>query len=230
MIVVGATTAPFSMNDERSWGSWLTHAEEIKQSHPDGVSYFASLQVDKRGLEPFAPLIERLEQAGGTYWTYSLDDGRTEVNSQNRIRHICAGRNTIVEYAATQKASHILYLDADCTPPPDTLPKLLEVNYPLVAGFISSYCITGPLMPEYSFPVMDSWASAGCILAASEVYTRLRWRWDPITNMTDDPCYYKDAYELLNIKMRVRQDVQTIHYPGVIVPVDNRGHDMTVVR
>lgn len=218
------------MNDERSWGSWLTHAEEIQASHPDGVRYFAALQVDKRGIEPFEPLIQRLESIGGTYWTYSLDDGRTEINSQNRVRHICFGRNTVVEFAATHQASHILYLDADCTPPPDVLPKLLEVNYPLVASFISSYCIQGPLLPEYKFPVMDSWASAGCIMAAEEVYTRLRWRWDGKANMTDDPCYYKDAFELLNVKMRVRKDVETQHYPGVIVPVDNRGHDMTIVR
>lgn len=218
------------MNDERSWGSWLSYADQIKESHPEGVTYFAALQVDKRGIEPFAPLIQRLEQVGGTYWTYTLDDGRTQISSQNRVRHICVGRNILVEFAATHQASHILYLDADCTPPPNVLPKLLEVNYPLVAGFISSYCIQGPLMPEYPFPVMDSWASAGCILAAEDVYTRLRWRWDGKTGMTDDPCYYKDAKELLNISMRVRRDVATQHYPGVIVPVDDRGHDMTVVR
>lgn len=230
MIVVGATTAPFSMNDENSWGSWLKNAEEVKQSHPNGVSYFAALQVDKRGIDPFAPLIERLEQLGGTYWTYSLDDGRTEVTSKNRVSHICAGRNTIVDYASRNHASHILYLDADCTPPPDVLPKLLEVDYPLVAGYIHSYAIQGPLMEEYSFPVMDTWASAGCVLAAHEVYTRLRWRWDSVTGMTDDPCYYKDAFELLNVKIRVRKDVQTSHYPTILIPVDNRGHDMTVVR
>lgn len=230
MIVVGATTAAFSMDNEGSWGSWLKNAEAIKESHPDGVSFFAALQVDARGTEPFLPLIQRLEAIGGSYWTYSLDDGRTEVTSGNRVRHICLGRNILTEFASGHQATHLLYLDADCTPPADILPKLLEVNYPLVAGYIPSYGLGGPLLPEYPFPVMDCWASAGCILAAYDVFNRLRWRWDMKLQLTDDPCYYKDAIELLDVRMRVRKDIEVEHYPGILVPVDHRGHDMTVVR
>jgi hypothetical protein len=229
MIVVGATVAAFVMDQEETWGYWLRRAEELKGSH-ENVQFFCSIQVDARGLEPFAPLISRLDEVGAHYWTYSLDDGRTEVNSLNRIRHICFGRNLIVDYAVQHHASHILYLDADCNPPEDVIPKLLEVEHPLVAGFIPTYAITSELIPNQPFPLMDTWASAGCILASSEVFNRIRWRWNQFPYITDDPCYYADAKELLGIKMYVRKDVVTQHYPEHIGPIETRGHNMEVIR
>lgn len=229
MIVVGATVAAFVMDQEETWGYWLRRAEEIKESH-DGVQFFCAIQVDSRGLEPFAPLLARLNEIGGEYWTYSLDDGRTEVTSANRIRHICFGRNLIVDYAVERHASHILFLDADCHPPENVLPKLLEVEHPLIAGFIPTYAIMGDLVPNQPFPLMDTWASAGCILASSEVFNRIRWRWSMNPPMTDDPCYYHDAKDLLGIKMYVRQDVVVSHYPTSIGPIESRGHNMEVIR
>lgn len=230
MLVVGATIAAFAMDQEETWGYWLRNAEEVQRSVEDHVQYFCAIQVDARGLEPFKPLIDRLEQLGAEYWTYSLDDGRTAVTSANRIRHICFGRNLVVDYAVERQASHILYLDADCFPPFDVLPKLLEVEHPLVAGFIPTYGIVGELIPNQPFPLMDTWASAGCILAASEVFTQIRWRWNMNPPMTDDPCYYRDAKELLNIRMVVRKDVVARHYPEAIGPIETRGHNMEVIR
>lgn len=230
MIVVGATVAAFVMDKEETWGYWLKNAKELMDSYDGDVQYFCAVQVDKRGLEPFAPLIDRLSELGAHYWTYSLDDGRTEVTSSNRIRHICFGRNLIVDYAVEKQASHILYLDADCFPPADVLPRLLEVEHPLVAGFIPTYAIMGNMVPNQPYPLMDTWASAGCILASNEVFNRIRWRWNMNPPMTDDPCYYHDAKELLGIKMYVRKDVVTLHYPQTIGPIETRGHDMKVER
>lgn len=229
MIVVGATLAAFVMDQEGTWASWLKNAEAVQESHPE-VRYFAALQVDSRGLEPFQPLLDRLRDINADYWSYTLDDGRTEVTSANRIRHICFGRNLIVDYAVERQASHILYLDADCTAPDDVLTKLLEVEHPLVAGFIPTYGIMGDLVPNQPFPLMDTWASAGCILAGKEVFNRIRWRWSMEPPMTDDPCYYHDAKDLLGIKMYVRKDVVARHFPESIGPIETRGHNMEVIR
>lgn len=230
MIVIGATVAAFVMDQEETWGYWLRNAEEVMDNSTEEIKYFCAIQIDSRGLEPFEPLIARLNELGADYWTYSLDDGRTEVTSANRIRHICFGRNLIVDYAVERQSSHILYLDADCFPPRDVLPKLLEVEHPLVAGFIPTYGIMGQDVPNQPFPLMDTWASAGCILASKEVFNRIRWRWNMEPPMTDDPCYYHDAKDLLGIKMYVRKDVVTLHYPQSIGPIETRGHNMKVVR
>jgi hypothetical protein len=86
MIVVGTTTAAFSMNNPDTWGSWMRNAENVKQNYQhfaefSDIKYFAAIQVDARGIEPFKPFIERLEAIGGEYWTYSLDDGWTSVTT-----------------------------------------------------------------------------------------------------------------------------------------------------
>jgi len=229
MIVVGATLAAFVMDQEATWGSWLRNVDQIKASHPDGVQYFAAIQVDARGLTPFEPLIEALTSIGGEYWTYSLDDGRTEVNSHNRVRHIALGRNVISEYAVSVGATHILALDADLLPADDTLPKLLELNHPLVGGEVPTYALRGSSVPGYSFHVESHMNTAGYLLIANSVFSRLRWRWDP-AGLTDDPCYHLDAETLLGVPTYVRKDCVGKHYPESIVRIESRGHDMRVER
>lgn len=235
MIVVGSTMTAFAMGSKDTSEAWLRNAERMRELNPD-VQFFAAIQVDARGLEPFGPLLERLAQVDGEYWTYALDDFRTEVNSDNRIKHICMGRNLIVEYTIEKewvtkdKATHILYLDADTLPQEDIIPKLLELDHPLVAGYMPTYNINGPLVPDYPFPVMDTWASAGCLMARREVFLRIRWRHDIEPEMTDDPCYYHDAKDLLGVHMRVRKDVDVRHYPQAVGPLESRGYDRRVVR
>lgn len=230
MIVVGTTLAAFVMDQEDTWASWMRNAEAIKETHPN-VKYFAAIQVDKRGLEPFKPLLERLEAIGGEYWTYSLDDGRTSVTTANRLRHIVVGQNLVVDYAQSHPdCSHLLFLAADCMPSDDVIPRMLEMNYPLTAPFITTYGLKGPQVPGYDFPVMDAMASAAAIFIARSVFTKIRWRWDFDTGMTDDPCYHHDAKTLLGIPTHVRRDVIAKHYPETIGAIETRGHDMTVVR
>lgn len=235
MIVVGSTMTAFAMGRPETYSYWLHHAKRMKELNPE-VQFFAALQTDARGLEPFEPLLELLKQVDGDYWTYQLDDFRTEVTSDNRIKHICMGRNLIVEYTIEKewvtknKATHILYLDADTCPQADIIPKLLEMNHPLVAGYMPTYNINGPLIPEYPYPVMDTWASAGCLMAGREVFLRIRWRHDIEPEMTDDPCYYHDAKDLLGIRMHVRRDVDVRHFPQAVGPLESRGYDRRVIR
>ena len=229
MIVVGTTLAAFAMDQRDTWSSWLKNAKEIKASHPDGVQYFAAIQVDARGLEPFGPLLEALAAIGGEYFTYSLDDGRTEVTTVNRLRHITMGQNVVSDYAVATGASHLLFLAADLQPDPQTLPKLLELNHPLVGGEVRTYCLSGPNVEGFGFPVQEHMATAAYILIAREVFNRLRWRWD-LDGKTDDPCLHYDAITLLNIPTLVRKDCIGKHYPEAIGAIETRGHDMKVHR
>jgi hypothetical protein len=217
------------MNIPQTWSYWLHNIAEIQKSHSE-VIVFCAIQTDARGLAPFKPLIDFLNSIGGKYWSYSLDDERTAVTVSNRYRHICAGRNLITDFAVTHRASHVLFLDADACPPVDVIPKLLEVNFPIVGGYLKTYNMRGPLMPEYTFPVMDCEGSAGCFLVEEKVFKIVRWRWE--YGRTDDPCYIQDATRL-GYKIRIREDVQVDHFPQIISPLESRfgtNFDFSVVR
>lgn len=227
MIIVGTTLAAFVMDQKETWSSWLNNAEQIKASQED-VKYFASIEIDGRGIEPFAPLISRLKEISGTYFTFSLDDYRTSVDSVNRLRHICMGRNIITEYAIGEQATHILYLDSDLAPDPETLPKLLEMNHPLVGGEVKTYRLSGPQVSHYPFHVEHHTNTAGYLLVHNHVFNRIRWRWD--WGNSDDPCFAMDAQDFLGVPTYVRKDLIGKHYPEHIGPIETRGHDMSVIR
>lgn len=236
MIVVGTTLAAYVMDNPDHWRSWMKNANAVRNHYPHyGVRYFAAIEVDKRGIEPFNDFIVELEKVGGEYWTYSLDDGRTEVTTKNRLRHITAGQNLVTDYAVSTGASHLLFLAADCMPQDDIIPRMLEMEHPFCAPFIPTYCLTGPLVKEnldgmiYPWPVMEAMPSAACVFIARSVFKRLRWRWD-FEDGSDDPCYYLDARELLGIEAHVRKDVRAYHFPEAVGPIESRGHDMRVHR
>lgn len=229
MIVVGTTMAGFVMDQPGTWSSWLQNADEIKASHPD-VHYFAALQVDARGLDPFAPLLSDLARLGGSYFTYSLDDGRTEVTTANRLRHITMGQNIVTDFCCSTDTSHLLFLAADLAPDPQTIPKLLELNHPLVGGEVTTYGLHGPSVPQYPFPVEEHMATAAYVMLSREVFRKIRWRWDRDTGMTDDPCLHHDALHLLGIPTYVRKDCIGKHYPECIGAIETRGHDRSVHR
>ncbi len=230
MIVVGTTLAAFVMDQEDTWGAWLRSAEEIIASHHEGVHYFAAIETDARGIEPFKPLTDKLTEIGGSWFTYTLDDGRTEVTTANRLRHITMGQNIVTDFATSLNASHLLFLAADLAPDPQTIPKLLELNHPLCGGEVSTYCLSGPAVEGYPFNVEEHMATAAYLFIHSSVYKRLRWRWDAAEGMSDDPAYHHDAITLLGVPTYVRKDCIGKHYPECIGAIETRGHDMKVVR
>ncbi len=230
-IVVATTMAAFVCDDPDTSQAWLRNAEAIQASVPGTeVHYFAGLELDARGLAPFADVIARMDEVGATYWTGHLDDGRTEVTTENRLRHITWFQNLATEYAVSCGASHMLFLAADLEPPADCLPNLLEVDHPMVGGEVSTYCLSGPDVDGYGFPVQAHMPTAAFVLIAREVFNRLRWRADGEAGMTDDPCYHHDAATLLGVEALVRKDCVGIHHPIRIGPVETRGHDMAVHR
>lgn len=227
MIVMGTTLAAFVMDQEDTWASWIRNIEAIRANTDQEVKVFAAIEVDGRGIEPFEPLLERLDAIGGEYWTYSLDDGRTEVTTKNRLRHITTGQNLVTDYSVSTHADWLLFMAADCMAPDDIIPRMLELDHPFVAPFISTYCLIGPDIKVNGYPCMDVMASAACMMIRRDIFKRLRWRWD-YEDGSDDPCYYKDAQELLGVKTVVRKDVEARHFPEAVGAIETRGHDMSV--
>lgn len=219
------------MDQEDHWSAWMRNSEELKASHPEGVRYFAAIQIDARGLDPFKPFIDRLEAIGGEYWVYSFDDGRTKVDGWNRLRHLTVGQNMCSVWSQDAGASHMLFLAADLAPEPDTLPKLLACNYPFVGGHVSTYCFKGRRDElEGGIPIEWHHPTAAYVLIARELYTRIRWRYDG--NLSDDPAYDFDANELFGKPGMIRMDCIGRHYPEAVPPTyEQRGHaDLTVYR
>jgi hypothetical protein len=230
-VAIATTLTTFAMVDpERSflWDAWLRNAEQIRASVEEPVRYFVAIQIDSRGIEPFRPLVDRLAELDGAYWTYSLDDGRSTVTQANRLRHITFGQNLCSEFATSIGASHFLHMAADCEPPADVLPRLLEVGLPLVAAACSTYCMSGPRV-ESAYPLEGPPLTAVCMLIARKLFKRIKWRYDPDLNLADDPSYTYDA-EMYGVTAVTRTDVVALHHPAAISRIEDRfpGLDMSV--
>lgn len=229
--------APFKATSKEVT-QWLANANEmVADAHTAGFSnvhFFVAIEHDGRGLEPFNALLKRLAKIGEikgattTYWTFSICDHNTVVDSANRLIRICTGRNLIHEFALRgSEVSHVLFLDSDLIVPGDSISKLMEVDHPIVGGDVPSYCLSGPKLEQYSFEVREHWNTAGFLLIQRDVIRQVRWRADDHlggSGCTDDPCFAHDVDKICGHKTRVRKDVIGVHRP--LVPLEQRGHDL----
>lgn len=145
------------------------------------------------------------------------------------------GQNMTRQYAIDHNASHLLFLAADMAPPPDAIPKLLEVNWPIVGGEVRTYCLSGPSVDvhpvtqkRYDFPVQTHMATAAFVLLERVLFKQIAWRYDIEAGMSDDPCLHLDAL-LMGFDTLVRKDCVGQHYPEAIGAIETRGHDMRIV-
>lgn len=234
-IAVCTTLAAFVMEEVGTWASWYINAEAVRANAPAGceVDYFASIELDARGIEPFKQLTDMLDaDTRGDYWTYHLDDRRTSITTANRLRHLTMGQNLASEFASSGGYDWMLFLATDTCPPDDVLPKLLEMNHPLVGCEIPTYCLSGPSVHGYAFPVQEQLISAAAIFIHKSVFKQIRWRADGEAGMSDDPAYKFDAETLLGVKSYVRKDCIARHYPESISSIETRfpNRDMKVYR
>jgi hypothetical protein len=233
-ILIATTVAPYKASiGEASW--WLMNStkqvENLKAAGHD-TKFLCVAEVDSRGKEPYrGDLIERFAYVGEipgvstVWWEFRMSTGDVLVDGNNRLKRICTGRNLIQEYA-TEHAdiSHILFVDSDLVIPEDAAVRLLEVEWPIVGGDVPAYCLNGPEVEGYEFPVQEHMNTAGFLMVSRQVFTRLRWRWNPDVGMTDDPCYHADAIDAGFGVTRVRKDVVGLHQ-ATLVPMEQRGYD-----
>lgn len=238
-ILVASLIAPPILDDRRRWGSWLRNHEQIKESvYGTEVRYYCAVELDGRGMAPYheSGWADAAAEADVTYETFTYNTGRTKIHTDNRLKHICLGRNIISQHAVSDPGvTHIMGLDGDVTPPPNILPNLLAVDYPLVSAHIPTYCFispniyTNPRSPEQPYP--SDWrvqptplSSAGAWLVERQVFAALRWRTDPALGMTDDPSYLYDAKHVLGIDPPILQRTDTVaeHWPPSIGPIETR--------
>lgn len=219
MIVVAATCAPWKAYEHTEL-DWLTNAAEMLDDEQD-VRFFAALEGDPQD-EAWRRLRAELAPLPHDIWTFQIDDGEQSITSGNRLIRICTGRNLATEYAIRAGASHLLFADTDIVIPGDAIPRLLEVDVPIVGGEVPSYCLPGIPAAHFPFPVeVRQFNTAGFLLVRRDVFRRLRWRWDQDAGMTDDPCYAADALDC-GWPTHVRTDVIARHNPECLVPVEDR--------
>jgi hypothetical protein len=228
-VVVASTIPAYVMDQPDTYEAWLRTQDELRLATPHDVRFFAALEYDEiRGPEVFEPLLDRLDDA----WNFRFDDGEIETKTSNRLRRITIGQNLCSDYAVNIGASHMLFMAADCCPPPDAIVKLLELDWPIVGGEVRTYCLNGPWVTHhpasglvFDFPVQQQMATAAFVMLNRDLLKRLHWRYDTEMGMTDDPCLQHDALQL-GFPTLVRKDCVGVHFPEAIGPIETRGHDM----
>lgn len=231
--------------------AWLEQSESILSKFPN-VKFFAALELDQRGIEPFSKVIDLLKSINGDYWTYSINDMESTVTSENRWIRIETGRNLIREFAqrVRKTSGHhwgedctelnygvvnydaILYVDSDTILTSEIVEKMLEIDHPLVGVDVPVYGLGGKAV-NVNPRIEEHWTTAGMLLVNSPAFYDLPWYHNSYLNLSDDPTFQSMAERL---KKRigpevfeetygmtwVRKDVKAEHR-GRLVPVEQRG-------
>ena len=195
--------------------TWLKHHKEIQQRFPN-VVFFAALELDHRGLEPFQEVIDAVR----TYWTYTINDYEATVTSGNRWIRIETGRNLVREYAQRGRFDAVLYVDSDINLTVEMIEKMFEVDHPLVGINVPEYVQSGPVVNEHP-RIEEHWTTAGMLLVNAPAYYDLPWSHDVTRNLSDDPTFQDHAVRLQYGQTWVRKDVNA-HHEGLLCAVEHR--------
>ena len=230
---------------------WLANRAAIMEKFPN-AKWFSAFELDGRGIEPFADVINALREVNGDYWTYSLNDMQPKVNSGNRWIRIETGRNLVREFAQRLRvtAGHhwgedclvenigvvnyqaVLYIDSDIELTVEIIEKLLEVERPLVGVNVPQYGLGGKTI-SVDPPLQEHWTTAGMLLVNAPAFYDLPWYHNSYLNMSDDPTFQSMAERLLRREgihnltetygmTWVRKDVDA-HHKGRLTAVEDRG-------
>lgn len=224
------------------------------------VTWLAVLQHDGRGRERFGDLRHRLGDlksrsiATAARW-FSLDLGDDDITSGNRLIAICTGRNLISEYAMSRGHGAVYFADSDIEAPDSILVRLTEMCWPVTGAHVPTYGLDGPNAVEWALSrhrrddateielqradqianagrfgdTRLHWNTAGSLLMTRDAFRRVPWRYDLDAGLTDDPATQTELARL-GWPTLVRHDVICRHHPGMIGPVEERGHDLAVYR
>lgn len=230
--------------------AWLHQRHEIKKAFHN-AHFFSAFELTKSGLEPFNSVVSKLQEVGGEYWTYSINDNETVVRENNRLIRIETGRNLVREYAQRKRVTKagmwgedttfenesvfnydaVLYVDSDMLLTLDVLRGVLEVDYPLV-GVATYYGLPPGKVVNENPRVEEHWTTAGLLLVNSPAFYDLPWYHNAYLNLSDDPSYQYLAARLNRMNTgltfgtpygmtRVRKDV-FVHHVGQIGLLEHR--------
>lgn len=245
-MVIGTPLVAWKCEREEDM-DWLKRRHAIKEKFPN-ADFFAALEVDARGIEPFERVISALNEVGGTYWTYMINDNEEEVTSKNRWIRIETGRNLIREFAQRlRKMSNnhwgeetpqegyinyeaVLYVDSDISLGELHIEKMLEVDHPLVGIDVPQYQLQGEMINDNP-RIEQHWNTAGMLLVNAPAYYDLVWHHNSFLNLSDDPSFQSVAERLHRInpdgtfgepwgQTWVRKDFPA--YTKPLVPVETR--------
>lgn len=196
--------------------TWLKHRNEIKERFPN-ATFFAALELDQRGLEPFQEVITVMD---GVHWTYTLNDYEPTVTSENRWIRIETGRNLVREYAQRGHFDAVLYVDSDINLTVEMIEKMFEVDHPLVGVNVPEYVQHGEVVNDNP-PIQQHWTTAGMLLVNSPAYYDLPWSHHLPMKLSDDPTFQRLAERLDYGMTWVRKDINA-HHEGQLIAVENR--------
>jgi len=236
--------------DKREHMSWIQDRMNIINMFPN-VKFFASFELDSRGLEPFADVISALKEVNGDYWTYTINDMQSKVTFNNRWIRIETGRNLIREFAQRYRKTSghhwgedcteenlgvinyqaILYVDSDISLNAQIVEKLLEVDRPLVGVNVPEYGLSGKQISQDP-PIQEHWTTAGMLLVNAPAFYDLPWYHNNLLNLSDDPSFQSMAERLLRREgvnnmedsygmTWVRKDINA-HHQGELLEVEHR--------
>jgi hypothetical protein len=197
---------------------WLIDKDQIKKDFPDS-KFFAALEIDVKGIDPFIDVLRELGMVGGEYWTYGINDHVKKVGSQNRWIRIETGRNLIREYAQRNtwqedssqqlldpivEYDAILFIDSDIRLTSEIIKQMIECNKDVVS---------------INFPYYGG-ASIACMMIKSPLYFDLP--------------FYHNSYEKINDDFRFQNEIKRrgfdintidniiIDTPSAEIPVEAR--------
>ncbi|MFZ9242606.1 MAG: hypothetical protein ACO295_05280 [Sediminibacterium sp.] len=225
--------------DKKEDRSWLENATSIIERFPN-VKFFAALELDHRGLDPFSYVIEQLSIIKGEYWTYTINDNESKVTYSNRWIRIETGRNLIREFAQRNvkpfgnnwgedaskvnknviKNEAVLYVDSDMIVNVPIIEKLFEVDRPLVSVNVPAYGLKGKVISN-SPRIEEHWNTAGMLLVNAPAFYDLPWYHNNLLNLSDDPTFQHLAERLPHGQTWVRKDISADH-KGQLLPVESR--------
>lgn len=230
--------------------SWLENSKKIIEKFPN-AKFFTALELDSRGLDPFARVLDALKEINGDFWTYTINDMESAVTSSNRWIRIETGRNLIREFAQRLRKTSghhwgedcteenigavnydaILYVDSDIILTAEIIEKLFEVDHPIVSADVPVYGLKGKAVSTNP-RIEEHWNTAGMLLVNSPAFYDLPWYHNAYLNLSDDPTFQSMA-ERLKVRVGlenldytygmtwVRKDIKAEH-KGQLLPVENR--------
>jgi len=201
--------------------SWLENSKQIIEKFPN-AKFFTALELDSRGLEPFERVLNSLKEVNGDFWTYSINDMKSQVTAENRLIRIETGRNLIREFAQRPIEifyiyyDAILYVDSDTVLTAELIEKLFEVDHPIVSADVPAYGLRGKAVCDNP-RIEEHWNTAAMLLVNSPAFYDLPWYHNAYLHLSDDPTFQSMAERL---KRRVGVEVFEDTYGGTWVRKD----------